>query len=129
MRKILSGCLAVGAALALLAWAPSRVPADVATVFAKHCVDCHKGQFAARGLSWEAPKIEAAFDAPSREVPELKIIDTAAPESSYVLKKVRGEAGIKGKRMPPGKALAPETIRVLEDWILGLKKLPGPPSI
>jgi len=108
MEKSLVGCL----------------PADVASVFAKHCVDCHKGQFAPRGLSWEAAKIEAAFDVPSREVPGLKIIDTAAPESSYVLKKVRGETGIKGKRMPPGKALAPETIKVLEDWMLSLKKAP-----
>lgn len=129
MRRQIFGCLVLFAVLALLARAQSGVPADVVTVFAKNCVDCHKGKFPPRGLSWEAKRIEAAFDAPSREVPALKIIDTASPESSYVLKKVRGEAGIKGTLMPPGKALDPAAIKVLEDWVLSLKKAPGLPFI
>ena len=113
-------------AIALAAWAQSRVPDEVVSVFAKNCAGCHKGAFAPRGLSWQAKKIEAAIDAPSREVPALKIIDTASPESSYVLKKVRGEKDIKGTRMPPGKTLDPASIKVLEDWIQSLKKIPGP---
>lgn len=104
--------------------AQDKVPAAVASFFAKRCVDCHKGKFPPQGLSWQAKKIGAAIDAPSREVPELKIIDSAAPESSYVLKKVRGETGIKGRRMPPGKTLDPSEIKVLEDWIRSLKKTP-----
>jgi hypothetical protein len=128
MKKNVYGCFVLLAVLALMAWAQSRVPADVVSILTKNCLDCHKGKFPPRGLSWEAKKIEAAFDAPSR-IPALKIIDTAAPESSYVLKKVRGEKGIKGSRMPPGRALDPASIKILEDWIQSLKKLPGPPPI
>jgi hypothetical protein len=126
MKKILTAGLALLAIAAMGAWAQIKVPGEVASVFAKNCLDCHHGKFPPRGLSWEAKKIEAAIDAPSREVPSLKIIDTAAPESSYVLKKVRGEKGIKGDRMPPTKALGPASIKVLEDWILSLKKVGGP---
>ncbi len=112
-------------AVAAAAQAQTKVPGEVVSFFAKKCVDCHKGKFPPRGLSWEAKKIAAAIGAPSREVPELKIIDTAAPESSYVLKKVRGEKGIKGTRMPPSRALSADEIKALEDWILSLKKVPG----
>jgi hypothetical protein len=107
--------------------AQSPVPAAVAELFAKNCASCHQGHWPAGGLSWEEPRIAAAVDRPSREVPGLKIIDTAAPRSSYVLKKVRGEKGIDGSRMPPGRALGAGEIKVLEDWILSLKKVPGPP--
>ena len=129
MKKSLYGVIAALAVTAVAAWAQSRVPAGVVSVFAKNCLDCHKGRFPAQGLSWEAKRIETSFDAPSREIPALKIIDTAAPESSYVLKKVKGESGIQGSRMPPGKALDPAAIKVLEDWILSLKKLPALPLI
>ncbi len=57
------------------------------------------GKVPAQGLSWEPAKIAAAINAPSQEMPDLKIIDTASPASSYVLKKVRGDSGIKGTRM------------------------------
>jgi len=124
MKRTLSLCCLLCAA-ALIAWAQTKVPVDVASVFSKNCLDCHHGKFPPRGLSWEAKKIEAAIDAPSREVPTLKIIDTAVPESSYVLKKVRGEKDIKGDRMPPTKALDAASIKVLEDWIQSLKKTPG----
>jgi len=121
MKRMLSLCSVVLIMAAMGAWAQSKIPAEVASVFAKNCADCHHGKFPPQGLSWEAKKIEAAIDAPSREVPALKIIDTAAPESSYVLKKVRGERGIKGTRMPPGKALDPASLKILEDWIQSLK--------
>jgi hypothetical protein len=129
MKRTLTVGLGLVALVAATAWAQEKVAGDAVAVFAKHCLDCHKGKFPPQGLSWEAKKIEAAIDRPSREMPALKIIDTAAPESSYVLKKVRGEAGIKGARMPPSRALDPAAIKVLEDWIQGLKKGPGPSFI
>jgi hypothetical protein len=110
-----------------VARAQDRVPAAVAKIFADNCAGCHQGHWPASGLSWEETKIAAAVDRTSREVPSLKIIDTAAPEASYVLKKVRGERGIDGTRMPPGRALEAGEIKVLEAWILSLKKVPGPP--
>jgi hypothetical protein len=97
------------------------IPADVLTVFKKHCIRCHTGPMPPKGLKFIPGKILAAIDAPSVEVPALKIIDTNIPEASYLLKKVRGESDITGKSMPPGKVLTAEDIKILADWIAGLK--------
>jgi hypothetical protein len=110
------------------AWAQDKIPGNVVSLLQKRCAVCHKGKVPPRGLSWEQTRIAAAIDRPSREAPELKIIDTASPELSYVLRKVRGDAGIKGDRMPPGTALEANDIKVLETWIQGLKKFPVPAS-
>lgn len=128
MKRMLSVSLVLLLAAAAGAWAEDQVPGDVVSLLHKRCAVCHKGKFPPQGLSWESTKIAAAIDASSREVPDMKIIDTASPESSYMLKKVRGESGIKGTRMPPPKALRNEEIKVLENWIQGLKKFPAPVS-
>jgi cytochrome c551/c552 len=104
------------------------VPGDVVSVFQKNCVSCHKGKMPPRGLSLEAARIAEAIDRASNETPELKIIDSASPEASYVLKKIRRGSDIKGKPMPPLKALEADDLKVLETWILGLKKVPVPSS-
>ena len=96
------------------------------TIFQQKCAGCHKGKTPPRGLSWEAGRIAEAVDRPSVEEPGLKIIDTAAPAASYVLKKIRREAGLKGKPMPPLQALAPAELALLESWVMGLKNAPGP---
>ncbi len=103
------------------AWAGDKVPGDVVSLFQKRCAVCHKGKTPPRGLSWEPTRIVEAIGRASAEAPELKIIDTATPESSYVLKKVRRESDIMGKPMPPLKALEPNELKLLETWILGLK--------
>ncbi len=128
MKRTLSVFLVIMLAAATGAWVQDKIPGDVTTLLQKKCAVCHKGQYPPKALSWEPSRIAAAIDAPSQEVPELKIIDSAAPESSYILKKVRGESGIKGTRMPPTKALGADEIRVLETWIQGLKKFPIPVS-
>jgi hypothetical protein len=59
---------------------------------------------------------------PSGEKPDLKIIDPADPDRSYLLAKVRGEEGIVGKRMPlDGDPLPASEISVLADWARSLK--------
>jgi len=128
VKRILCVSLVLLLAGAAGAQAQDKIPGDVVSLLHKRCAVCHKGKFPPQGLSWEPAKIAAAIDASSREVPDMKIIDTASPESSYMLKKVRGESGIKGTRMPPTKALGADEIKVLETWIQGLKKLPLPVS-
>jgi cytochrome c2 len=114
--------IAIAALCAVLgAWAAAEVPENVKSVFRQRCAVCHKGVGAPKGLSWETDKISEALDAPSREVPGLKIIDTKAPEASYLLKKIRRESDITGRPMPPGKALAAEELQTLEAWLAGLK--------
>jgi mono/diheme cytochrome c family protein len=118
----LLGFAGASAALSLAAsQAGQDIPQNVRDVFKKHCVRCHTGPKPPKGRSFIPAKIASAIDAPSAEDPSLKIIDTEAPESSYLLKKVRREGGFTGKPMPPGKALTAEEIQILETWISGLK--------
>lgn len=111
------------------AWSADKVPGDVVALFQKRCAVCHKGKTPPQGLSWEPTHIAEAIDRPSREVPELKIIDSASPEASYILKKIHRESDIKGKPMPPPKALDDKELQLLEAWILGLKRFPVPLSV
>ncbi|MCX6570562.1 MAG: hypothetical protein NT006_03965 [Candidatus Aminicenantes bacterium] len=106
---------------ALGAWAAADVPDSVKTLLQKRCAVCHKGKFPPKGLNFEPANVAAVIDRSSSEVPELKIIDSKAPEASYILKKVRRESGIKGKPMPPGKALTAEELQIVETWVAGLK--------
>ena len=113
--------LGAGTAWALgSAGAPIAVPGDVTALFARSCAGCHKGRYPSGNLNLEAANVPAAIDAPSRQAPPLKIIDSAEPEASYLLKKVRREKGISGKPMPPGKALAEKEVGLLRDWIQSL---------
>ena len=100
----------------------NEIPPDVIQIFKKHCATCHTGQRSPKGLSLIPGKVAFAIDAPSAEKPELKIIDTANPEASYLLKKILGASDITGARMPKGRHLAEADIEVLKTWILGLKK-------
>jgi hypothetical protein len=106
-------------------WAAADVPDGVKTLVKQRCVKCHKGKFPPKSLNLEPANFAAVLDRPSSEVPFLKIVDTKAPEASYLLKKVRRESGIVGRPMPPRKALAAEELRVLESWIGGLGRAAG----
>lgn len=126
MKRTLSVILGLMIVAAVCAWADDGVPDNVVSLFQKRCAVCHKGKTPPQGLSFEPARIAAVIGAPSKERPDLKIIDPADPGSSYLLKKIQGAAGIKGSRMPPPRALDPEEIKVLETWILGLKTVPAP---
>jgi mono/diheme cytochrome c family protein len=129
MKKVIIFACAV-VALAGLATALSQaakepdkdIPSNVVEILKKNCTGCHVGQRPPKGLSLIASKIAAAFDAPSAEKPALKLIDTANPESSYLLKKILGASDITGSRMPRGKHMAEADIEALKAWILSLKK-------
>jgi mono/diheme cytochrome c family protein len=98
------------------------VPANVLEVIKKHCAGCHWGKSPSNGLNLEPGRIQAAIDAPSKELPAMKIIDTADPEASYLLKKVQGASDIKGGRMPRfRKKLPAADIEILQAWLTSLK--------
>ncbi|HVP91640.1 MAG TPA: hypothetical protein VMS75_10550 [Terriglobales bacterium] len=120
--------LAAGSALAQAKNPPAKdIPENVLGVFKRNCAGCHAGLTAPKGLKLVPGKVASAIDAPSKEAPALKLIDTADPAASYLLKKVEGAAGIQGKKMPPGKTLPEADLKTLKDWILGLRtKSPDP---
>ncbi|MGD9347215.1 MAG: DUF5777 family beta-barrel protein, partial [Candidatus Aminicenantes bacterium] len=67
---------------------------------------------------------ESILNMPSRQLPDLRLIDTRNPEESYLLMKVRGDETIAGKPMPYQKdALSDEEIEVIEEWIRSLGEI------
>jgi len=128
MKRAPSVVLTVLVTAALGTWAQAKVPDEVASLLQKRCVSCHKGKTPPRGLSWERDRIAEAIDRASVERPDLMIIDTEAPESSYLLKKVRRESDIEGKPMPPLRALDAAELELLQTWVLSLKKNAATPS-
>jgi mono/diheme cytochrome c family protein len=113
---------AAGLALAQAQNAPAKeIPANILDVFKRNCAHCHAGVMAPKGLKLVPGKAAAAIDAQSKEVPALKIIDTADRGSSYLLMKIEGASGIQGKKMPVGKTLSDADLQALKAWILGLK--------
>jgi hypothetical protein len=108
----------------------AQAPAGIRTIIRQNCSvsGCHSGKYPAANMSFELDHFPASIiNTPSLEVPELKIVDPAAPEKSYLIMKVRGEPGIVGKRMPANRdPLTEQQILELEDWIRSLK--PEPPA-
>ncbi len=106
-------------ALASGAWAALEIPDGVTGLLQKRCTGCHKGKHPSKGLNLEPDNLAAILDAPSKEVPTLKIIDTKSPGASYLLKKVRRQSDIAGSGMPPRKALTAAELQVIEAWLVG----------
>jgi hypothetical protein len=107
-----------------------QVPDNVKSIIKHSCAitGCHAGKYPAGGHSYEPDKFVASVvDVPSTEVPSLKLVDTAAPEKSYLLAKIKGAQGIVGARMPANREpLTEGQIGQIEDWIKGLgKQAPG----
>jgi len=99
------------------------LPDNVKTLLGQRCTGCHKGKHPPKGLNLEPDKIQAAIDAPSQEQPSLKIMDSANPESSYLLKKIRGDSDIAGGRMPlRRKALTEAEMDIIKTWLQELIK-------
>jgi len=102
---------------------PAQMPDGLKLILKQSCgvTGCHSGKNPAAGHNFEPDKFAAAVvNVPSLEVPELKVVDTTAPEKSYLLAKIKGEPGIVGKRMPPNRdPLTAEQISQIEEWIKG----------
>ena len=103
-----------------------QVPDNVKSIIKHSCAvtGCHAGKYPASGRNYEADKFVATVvDVPSTEVPSLKLVDTATPEKSYLLAKVKGAKGIVGVRMPANRdPLTEDQIRQIEEWIQSLGK-------
>ncbi len=75
----------------------------VRAILGKSCATstCHGGEQPKMQLSLEAGDIPAnMIGVPSRQDGELMLIDTKDPSRSYLLLKMTGGEGMKGKKMP-----------------------------
>jgi len=129
--KILSCAVLVAAFCLSVAAAQSQtaLPEPVKKTVLKNCAvsGCHQGSYPAMKLNFEPDKLPASvINVPSREKPELKIVDPASPEKSYLLMKIRGDKEIDGKRMPlNGTPLKAAEFKAFQDWIMSLKDRTG----
>jgi len=100
----------------------SAVPEPVQKLIKDHCLGCHGGKSPSGHLSLEPDQIPAGIlNRPSRGNSAFKLIDTAEPDKSYILMKLRGADEIKGGRMPKmRKALKAAEIQTIADWIKSL---------
>jgi len=102
----------------------STLPDGIKAIFKQNCsvAGCHTGKYPAAGLSFDPDKLfRSVVDVPSQEAAGRKIVDSSAPATSYLLVKIKGEAGIQGKRMPLNRPpLSEEQIKQVEEWIQSL---------
>lgn len=102
-------------------------PADTATfsrvegeVFAVSCAisGCHTGAAPQAGMDLSpGAAYGATVGVPSSERPDLNRIEPFAPDASYLIKKVRGDADVVGSPMPLTGALTGDQFQLLVDWV------------
>lgn len=102
---------------------------QVASIFNANCstAGCHKGKYPKKKLNLEEDKfVEALVNVPSRELEGYKLVDTQAPEKSYLLMKIKSQQGIVGDPMPvEAPPLKENEINTIETWVFSL----APPKI
>ncbi len=100
-------------------------PKDADTVFEESCatLGCHDDMTEASGLNLLPPGVADRVvdqDAEGLGCESRKLVIAGDPDSSYLLDKVLGRAGICGSRMPPLSMLSDSDTEVLRQWIIDL---------
>lgn len=100
------------------------IEAEVAALFERTCAraGCHAAPVPQMNLDLSQPQFYASLvGEASMEKPEELRVDPGNPESSYLMKKLRGEPGIVGLQMPMiGDKLTEEEMDLVASWISGL---------
>jgi methionine-rich copper-binding protein CopC len=88
-------------------------------VFTPICTKCHIGSGAPAGLQLDAAhSYSLLVSVPSAEQPSVLRVAPGNPDSSYIVRKLQGSAGISGGQMPLGGPYLPQsTIDVIRQWI------------
>jgi methionine-rich copper-binding protein CopC len=88
-------------------------------VFTPICSPCHSGASAPKGLMLDAAhSYNLLVGVASTEVPSFDRVKASDPDSSYIILKLQGSAGIVGSQMPLGETpLSQATIDVIRQWI------------
>ena len=88
-------------------------------VFTPICTKCHAGASAPEGLQLDSTHSYALLvGVASTEQPSVLRVEKGDPDSSYIIRKLQGSAGISGQQMPFGGPYLPQsTIDVIRQWI------------
>lgn len=108
----------IGSKVGAMTFAP--VWLDVSWVFLDQlCTGCHSGPSAPRGLDLRPQfAYQRLVGRPSSERPSMALVEPGRPDLSYLIIKLQGGAGMKGRRMPRGRPARPQAeIDILRDWI------------
>jgi hypothetical protein len=83
------------------------------------CIACHNARNVAGGLILDgADAYDRLVNAPSQRKPGAILVVPGDPESSYIIHKLEGRAGIVGVRMPfNGPYLTDGQIMIIKRWI------------
>jgi hypothetical protein len=124
VRTLVLGIAAASLATPCRSQDLAELEARVIDIFSQSCatVGCHAGSDPQLGMSLEADQFFGhTVGAPSRERADLSIIHPGRPDSSYLIKKVRGDEDIIGARMPmTGNSLSDAEIEAIEAWVSAL---------
>jgi len=128
LSTVLLASIILPGSWALSSAGPQKGPSGISAVkaiLAQNCTlaGCHRTNNPAGNLRFDQTRFPTSvLDVASQQLPDRKLVDTKAPERSYLLAKIKGEAGIAGGRMPLKRApLSAKQIQEFEDWIKSLK--------
>jgi hypothetical protein len=126
LKLFLFPLLAAGIIFVLgFAVAQNNLLEQAQTIIKNNCsvTGCHRGKSPSAHLNLEPGQFPGTVvDVPSKEKPDLKIIEKGVPEKSYLFLKIQGSPEIKGKRMPLHKdPLTAEEIQIIAHWIKSLQ--------
>src|SRR5262245_40871083 len=105
---------------------PSSVPvsflADIQPIFTQNCTSCHNATTRSGGLVLDAGVAFANIvQVPSGQVPSQNYVESGAPDSSYLFRKITGAPGISGSRMPRNDPTFfdrnPAVLELVRQWI------------
>jgi hypothetical protein len=90
-----------------------------ANIFSPICTQCHTGTVGPLGLVLDEGVARANLvGVASVEVPELMRVKAGEPDSSYIVWKIEGRAGIVGEQMPLAlPPLSAEQVAAIRGWI------------
>lgn len=104
---------------------PATLSRHVQPIFTASCAfagGCHAGAEPQRGMNLSAGQAYAnTVNVASSEVPRLLRIQPGNPDSSYLVLKIEGNAGLVGDfgaRMPLGGQLTQEEIATVREWVM-----------
>ena len=88
-------------------------------IFSQRCTGCHSGSAPAAGMNLSSATAHAALvNVPSVQRGGAVRVIPGNADGSYIIQKLRGEAGIVGQRMPAGGPfLSDDQINLIRQWI------------
>ncbi len=99
------------------------IPDQILDILDEKCSRCHEGATPKAKLDLTEEFVPAnLINQPSHQIPEIALIVPGNPERSYLIQKILGTEGIKGKKMPrKGEQVTAAELEALKSWIRSME--------